>query len=458
MNRTSLLLLTAAVAACGACTGCGGSYRAETVLHADGSIDRAVYQPYADTPEAVRRPGLWKQATFAAKPEDLDKQGWPDALTLLPAHARDEKHPYFAAWNHFASVKDIPDHVLFKAPEHSGLPDGRLERELTRTDLGLVEEYNWRETLTDGVTLEDMHKAREELADLMIGYGQDVFAEAVGKEYDAGDLVRWEKTDGRNWFYELTDLVFIQAAAEKGPDGAKAMQAALRADLDRHGLKLPKDTNLFTDPTVKKVVDEYAVGLLADKVKKDGKPVGRETAQKWWDELKSKDGGRFAQASKKVMEQKYGGEKAFYDRVGKPEVHIIGLYLFAGQWDFHYAMTFPGPVVQTNGELLGDGSEVLWQFHALDAYPLGYPMKARSLRVPEDARKLIGRDKPLSDRDALAAYADLVRDDEPLATALRQCRQDMSLDSLYDYIAGRKSAKPQDVARAEKVLKLLKAS
>jgi hypothetical protein len=458
MNRAPILLLSAAAALCAACTGCGGAYRAETVLHADGSIDRAIYQPYAHTPEAARRPGFWKQVTFAPKPEDLEKQAWPEALALLPVHGQDEKHPYFAAWNHFASVKDIPDHVRFKAPEKSGLPDGRLERDLTRMDLGLVEDYDWRETLTDCVTLEDMHKARAELADLLIDYGRDVFTEVAGKEYDLTDLVNWAKADGRDWFYELTDLVFLHAAAEKGPNRDKAVLAAIRASLDRHGVKLPEGAEPFADPASKKALDDFAVGLLADKVKKDGKPVGRETAQKWWDELNSKDGGRFAEAGKKVAERKYGGEKPLGDRVGLLALRIIGLYAIAGTWDFHYVMTFPGPVVQTNGELLGDGSKVLWHFHASDAYPLGYPMTARALRVPDEARKLIGRDKPLSDRDAVAAYADAVRDVEPLAETLRRCRKEMTLDPLYDFIAGRKTSKPDEAARAEKVLKLLKAS
>ncbi len=120
-------------------------------------------------------------------------------------------------------------------------------------------------------------------------------------------------------------------------------------------------------------------------------------------------------------------------------------------------MTFPGPVVETDGELVGDGDKVRWRFPASDAYPLGYPMEARCLFVPEDARKLIGRDKPLSGRDGLTRYADLIQADQMLEETMLRCRKDKTLDPLDAYIAGQKQANPVGAARAEKVLKLVRA-
>ena len=450
--------LGAAVALCAFAAGCASSYRAETTLYADGGLDRAVYQPADGTPDAARQAKRWKEVTFAPKPDDLDRTGWPDALTLLPAHAQDQSHPYFAAWNHFAAAKDVPDHVLFHAPEGSGLPDGKLERELTRTDLGLVEEYRWRETLTDVVTLVDMHKAREELADEAVPFGQEVFAEAVGKEYDTGDLVQWLKTDGRPWFNEATDLLFVYAAAHRGPEGRKAFLDALTAGCERRGLKVTRDGQPLKEDDLKQAVQDFTVNLLAEKIKKDGKAVGRDLVLKWLAELNSKDGGRFKAAAAKVIARKYGGEQAFDNRVAVLAARIIGLYTLAPPCAFQYTMSFPGAVVETNGELVGAGDKVRWRFQAADAYPLGYPMEARCLFVPEDARKLLGRDKPLSDRDALAGYADLVHGDKGLEAAMRQCRADKTLDPLYDYLSGQKKSNPGGAARAEKVLKLLKAS
>ena len=438
-------------------TGCGGAYRAETTLHADGSLDRAVYQPADGTPDAARQAKLWKEITFAPKPDDLDRQGWPDALTMLPAHPQDQGHPYFAAWNHFASVKDVPAHVRFPSPEGSGLPDGKLERELTRTDLGLVEEFRWRETLTDVVTLTDMHKAREELADVAIQFGQDVFVEALGKDYDLSDLVQWLKTDGKAWFDEATDLLFAAGLSKDSAD-AKILQDELASSLERQGLKLKANGEWLKDNELQHAVQDFAVNLVGEKIKKDGKAVGRDVVLKWLAELNSKDGGRFRLAAQKVVAQKYGGDKVFGKRVTTLVDRIVGLYALSPPSAFQYTMTFPGPVVETNGEIRGAGDKVRWRFRVADAYPLGYPMEARCLFVPEDGRKLLGRDKPLSDREALTNYADLVHGDKGLEEAMRRCRSDKSLDPLYEYLAGQKKANPGAAAQAEKVLKLLKAS
>src|SRR5207253_292709 len=116
---------------------------------------------------------------------------------------------YFAAWGTFKTVKDLPDNVLVKAPEKSGVPDGKLVREHARNDCVFVVEHVWRETLTDVVTLEDMRKARDELADLVIGVYAEAFDEAVGKDYDAADLAKWFRTEGKTWAAELTDFGFV---------------------------------------------------------------------------------------------------------------------------------------------------------------------------------------------------------------------------------------------------------
>jgi hypothetical protein len=456
MSRTKLLLLAAPVALICACTGCGGTYRAETVLHSDGSLDRTVYQPAGETPEPVKQARVWKQITFAPKPEDLDKQGWPDALAMLPAHAQDEQHPYFAAWNLFASVKDLPETVLFKSPEGSGVPNGKLEHELVRTDLGFVEEFRWRETLTDVVTLEGMHKARAELADLMIQLGQDVFAEALGKEYDASDLVQWAKTEGKDWIFELTDLDFAKEAAQDSA-ARKSLEDELTTNLERHGLKLKVGGEWLKNEATNQILKSFVTNFVGEKVKKNGKTVGRETAQKWLEELNSKDGGRFKPAFEKVIVQKFGGEMVFDKRMGSLVARIVGLYRLSAPFDFRYAMTFPGPVVETNGELVGDGDKVRWSFPSSRAYPFGYSMEARCLFVAEDARKLLRREKPLSDRDSLVTYVDSVRGNDVLGTVMRKCRTERSLDPLNEYLESVKGNASQ-AALVQKVVKLLKAS
>src|SRR5438874_2000432 len=80
--------------------------------------------------------------------------------------------------------------------------DGRLTVDYSRTDYVFVTEHRWRETLTDTVTLRDMHQACGELTDLAIDVGREILQEALGPDYDVADLVKWFQSEGRNWFRE----------------------------------------------------------------------------------------------------------------------------------------------------------------------------------------------------------------------------------------------------------------
>ena len=71
--RTTIPLL---IVVCLAVTGCQKAYRAETILHADGRVERSIYQPANDTPAIVKLDPGWKQTTFAPNPDGLEHQGW----------------------------------------------------------------------------------------------------------------------------------------------------------------------------------------------------------------------------------------------------------------------------------------------------------------------------------------------------------------------------------------------
>src|SRR5207302_4084693 len=78
--------------------GCGPRvYRSETAWHADGSVDRAIYQDWEHTPEAVRCSNAWQQTTAASDPKKLEKQGWTGPISKLPVKKNSEAGPYFAA-------------------------------------------------------------------------------------------------------------------------------------------------------------------------------------------------------------------------------------------------------------------------------------------------------------------------------------------------------------------------
>ncbi len=158
------------------------------------------------------------------------------------------------------------------------------------------------------------------------------------------DLIEWLKKEGRPWFDEATDLLFLHSAARKGAgEGQKATLDALIACCGRRGLDLTKDGRPPSDEDLNRALRDFAIKLVAEKVKKDGKAVGRDAASGWLEELNSKDGGRFVAAARKVIDRKYGGENVFGGRVTVLIERVFGLYRLGAPsvQVFQYTMTFP---------------------------------------------------------------------------------------------------------------------
>ena len=133
---------------CGLQAGRWENQYVDTVVHADGSVDRAIVQSTDVTPEAAQRPAVWRETRMAkAGPEDP----WDGALAALPAAANKEEQKLFAAAGHFPTVAAIPDHYAEMAKD--GVAASRLVRTYTTRDLGLVTEHVWTETLTDIASL-----------------------------------------------------------------------------------------------------------------------------------------------------------------------------------------------------------------------------------------------------------------------------------------------------------------
>src|SRR5215212_2792141 len=95
----SLLLLPAA--------GCEYHYRATTTLHADGSVDREIYQPSGEGADQGPMAAGWAKIAYTN-----DKV----------AGAGDGKRRYFVASGHFTSADRVPEHFV------TGL--GEAERDL----------------------------------------------------------------------------------------------------------------------------------------------------------------------------------------------------------------------------------------------------------------------------------------------------------------------------------------
>jgi hypothetical protein len=437
-------------------------YRADTILHEDGKVERAVYQPLDVTPKEVRDPKKWRRATFALAPDALDKQGWPASLREFPEHGEDGSYRYFAAYQEYRAPQHIPNH--WGSNEDSfGVPAAHLARNYLHNDFIFVAEYLWNETLTDQLTWERMQRSREELADLNIDLGREVFSEALGQEYDVSPLVDWCRTEGKKWFGELTDFIFVYAAVRKGKrifevDEALDEMATICA---RHGLHLKQAGKFLSQEDSDKVIGGYVTGLLLRHVRRrDGKPVQPEVVNSWVGELlgpRPKDKqSMFQAAADRVIATKYGGREALEKRWGTLFVSAFGHFFVPfGEFRFDYSMTMPGKIVATNGEILSE-ARVRWRFAKYEAFPLGYPMSCRSLLPRTKTQNaLLGRALLVS-RDDMLQFVELVADQKPLLQALGECSKHTTLSPLYTYSKGlsTSSAEGQRVRRLMSLLHL----
>jgi hypothetical protein len=426
-----------------AVSGCD-EYRIETVLYSDGSADRAIYQPAEDTPKDARRSDRWQQVTFAPAPAKAAKEGWSGLIRDLPLKGPDKDRPYLAAWGRFPSPDRIPGHVEFKAPEGSAVPPGKLVRRYRRNDYVFVVEYQWRETLTDVVTLADLRPAREELTDLVLQVGEDIFQEAVGPDYDSRELFKWLRSEGKAMLAEVTEARFVQYAARKGPGGDDAFKEELADILARHGLALKAQGQWLDDKGTEKALEKFCVARLVRGVRdrKSGAAVDQATAAAWLREMvnrsdKESEKNRFEKAAVKVIARKYQGQEALQRRLQALQVRVLGLYrgsliLPAPQSHaFHYTLTMPGKVVESNGQILTD-NRVRWRFGAEDAYPLGYEMSCSSLEAQLRDQAELLKGQPLADREAMLDYVKAVAGNDKLLAALEACRKQKSMAPLYE--------------------------
>lgn len=430
------------VFACLSLVGCTTDhFRAETTLNSDGSVERAIYQPKGETPEAAKNPNLWKAVTWA---DEVEPEEWDGSIRDLPSGKNEEKSCYFAAWNRFPAADKIPDHYLKKSL--AGPREARLKRHVSRSDYAFVTEHVWQEVLTDTVTLEDMHKACRELADNLIPVAEEVLQEALGPEYDVSALAEWFRGEGFEWFSEITDAVYDIGARRRSIPKSKFEQTLVRRLFEicgRHGLELKMDDRRQNTQNI----ENFAAGKLSQLIRhSSGKPLDDENvnmileaillkSDKEAESEENKEKSPLELAAEKVIARKYGDEEAFEQQLLDPWSRIVGVHnemLLENPRRFHYSLTMPGIAVETSGAIVAE-NRVEWDFDAEEAYPLGYSMTCRSLEADLDfQQKLLGK-TPLTKRAELHRFVQLVSRDAGLSKALAQCKQQESLAPLEEY-------------------------
>src|SRR6476620_409609 len=104
----------------GIATGCEFKYRATTVLHPDGSVDREVYQPAGEGDDEGPGAAGWAKPPVGAKDNALGGRN------------------YFTASGHYASADKVPDHFVARLSDQekydlpADLPPGHLVRRAKR--------------------------------------------------------------------------------------------------------------------------------------------------------------------------------------------------------------------------------------------------------------------------------------------------------------------------------------
>lgn len=437
MHRARTLTAAAIISVAVFTLGCEPKlFRAETVLHADGSVSRAIYQPADATTALAQKPGVWTGTTYADR---INPNKWSGKIADLPQAARDDEHPYFAGWGDFESPARLPNAFVKKGPP--GLPDGKLVVEYQREDFGLVVEHKWKETLTDIVTIDDMHLARRQMADMLVPLAQKILDEALGDQYDTTRLVDWLNQTGTPWFFEITDVVV--AIAGRGEFSEEKLTLAAAPVFARHGLVLTDASGkLLETEKANRAIELYATRVLRDNLRRrDGEGVPDEVIDEIleWLGLRERPENsderykRYHDAVETVIAETFGGPEAFNDAMSPLMARLLGLYaseILGAPYHFHYTLITPGAIVKTNGTLLSDRS-VRWTFEGNDAFPFGYAMECESLDVQTGLEKELLGAPVLDDRDTILKYVEIASSNEAVLDALRACAKEKSLAPFY---------------------------
>jgi hypothetical protein len=411
--------------------GCGEQhYRAESIWHADGRVERAIYQPAEALPDEARRG--WDVLSPAA---DIASNTMITSIRDVP-EATEPSAPYLVAWGTFLSPDHLPDSFRFGKSSHRV---SQLNRATSIRSLGFVVEYTWSEHLTDAVSLADMQAARREAVDLVCGLVEDTLRECEFRG-DASRLITWLRTDGAVLFEDL-HAVLVESAIRRESTFEKSWQRL--ADVcARHGLNLRQpDGRLAEHAELEAILKRFLLDRLRDTVRDaKGDVLNDADALELLRQLGflSSDGAlnwEPTEAWRRAVASRFGTEEAATARAEELATRLFGVYRlgFLGpRRPFHYEMTVPGTIVETTGERVAE-NRVIWRFDAADAFPLGYEMRVRSLAPNEAAQRALLGERRLDGSEKLTRYVSLLRDDPNLAATMAEVIDVGSFQPLDKY-------------------------
>ena len=444
------------------------TFKIETRINSDGTIDRAICQPGDSLPGP---PGHlqdgWDETRVVGLPSDdtpIRQMKLVDARTKKGKEAN-----YFAGWGRFKDVADIPDHFVVHA---EGLDrQGRLVRNFQHRDLGLVVEYAWKETLTDVIKLDDRLRARDLWTSLFIDLTIATLKHRFGKTYRFESLETWARKIAAAVVADVLELDLEFALRRREPDETE-FENRLLLLLARHDLMMTGPDGkvlkkLDGEDFEEKVLTPFVRRLLRQHVRDaEGKSLGEDAVEEilaWLPLVGAPeepgpatipaagftdgpadvlDGARpptrLEISWEAVVIKRFGSEKAFEKRSRHLSARIWGVYRtpflsLGGGRHFEVSLQLPGDVVETSGTITGAG-EVAWRFPAAAAFPSGYRMDCRSLEIRPGAAELLKHFKPADRRKVLLKLVRLISaDDDPLLAVLRSSADRKSWSPLVEY-------------------------
>ena len=417
--------------------GCGevGSFQARTTLHPDGFVTRTVVQDEDDFagPEAA-----WETVKVVA-PAPADS--WRDPLADLPAG----KGAVYAS-GLFTSAAALPPHVRFGGDDVPDADAAGLRRDVTVTDLGVLTEYRWEETLTAGTDPLRIARARRAALSLAAWYAEAVLEAGLPPGTDASRLSRWVRTFGDRWAEDLLAVIYSVSRANttRVGDGAdeesdqREVLLTFASVCEAYGLKLTTaDDELLAGEAAAGAILEFARDLLRSHVSVDGRPLTEEQVGQSFGLLFGRkppsDGTNswteadpaLAAVREDVLAERFGTSdlKEIREILApdiRPMFSVIGLSRLFSANRFAYRHRSPGLLVDTTGSVLSEGGEngeceVLFRFGTSDAFAFGHPMRVRSVVVHADRQRAWFGEVLVADRPRIVALLEELDDAEQLA-------------------------------------------
>jgi hypothetical protein len=402
-----------------AITGCADpkSIQVTTVVRGDGSCERTIVEPRAGYLPEEARAGETLSPQWIAKWDAVVPLSKPSAEPVTGEPFA--KHPYFKAHGTFASPADIPAHYRYANPDSPEAGASELERKFARTDFGLLIEYQWTETVTNNVTLENFLANRDKLLDKLLPLVAAEIKRKLGKKYDTQRLDEYIQNEGRAIIVDLS-LAYYELRANRLPQ--QELHTRLAVIARRHGLKTPA-AERDTPSKIEEMWVSWPTQILVKTLRhRDGTVIDEAEAKELVTGAADDDNPEgVAEEDKEPLKLAFASVFGIY-----PWFHI-----FEGPEQFEFSLQLPGKLIETNG-LLVEPSRSLWRFNADETFPAGYRMTARSIVMnPDVQRALVGR-VVVNDVSQADRFIQLVGHDGPLLKAVQQAFASGKLDALRE--------------------------